>query len=322
MRLNKKNFILCVLLLVTACASLFCTESSTLKVAALNGPSGIGMAYLFENTPNLDGVIPSFEVVASADVLLPKLLKGEIDIGVLPPNAAAKVYNVNNGAIILGGIVGEGMLSVVSTNPKVKKLKDLVGKKLYVAGQGATPEYMIRYLAAKEKISLDGGKKGIELDFSIPTSEIAAALGAGKIENALIPEPFVTVALMKAQNVRKAIDIQELWGKTNYPMTVVVIRKAYAEQNSETVQKFLDAYKNSISWTNANPAEAGALVEKHTLGLNATIASKAIPNAAFVFSYGKDSKVAVEELLSVFMSFAPAAIGGKLPDNEFYFGLE
>ena len=126
-------------------------------MAALNGPSGIGMAYLFENAPDLGTASSSFEVVAGADVLLPKLLKGEVDIGILPPNAAAKVYNANNGAIILGAIVGEGMLTVVSTDSSVKSLSDLKGKKLYVAGQGATPEYMIRYLAGKENISVNGG---------------------------------------------------------------------------------------------------------------------------------------------------------------------
>ena len=40
------------------------------------------------------------------------MLKGEVDIGILPPNAAAKVYNKNKGAIVMGAIVGEGMLSI------------------------------------------------------------------------------------------------------------------------------------------------------------------------------------------------------------------
>ena len=55
------------------------------------------------------------------------------------------------------------------------------GKKLTVAGQGATPEYMIRYLAAKEGISLEGGAEGIELDFSIPNAEIQLSEDSLKI---------------------------------------------------------------------------------------------------------------------------------------------
>ena len=291
------------------------------NIAALNGPSGIGMSYLFETRPVLNGAESNYEVVASADVLLPKLLKGEVDIGILPPNAAAKVYNKNKGAIVMGAIVGEGMLSIVSTDDSVTSLASLKGKKLTVAGQGATPEYMIRYLAAKEGISLEGGPDGIELDFSIPNPEIAAAIASGKIQNALVPEPFATVACTNAKNCRRAVNIQELWGKDNYPMTVVVINAKFASEYPETVQKFLDAYKDSIYWTNTFPVAAGALVEKYTLGLKSMIAAKAIPNANFTFSYAKDSKEKIESLLSVFLNFAPEAIGGKLPDSGFYFGL-
>lgn len=299
----------------------FAKAPDEVNIAALNGPSGIGMSYLFETKPVLNGAESNYEVVASADVLLPKLLKGEVDIGILPPNAAAKVYNKNKGAIVMGAIVGEGMLSIVSTDDSVTSLASLKGKKLTVAGQGATPEYMIRYLAAKEGISLEGGPDGIELDFSIPNPEIAAAIASGKIQNALVPEPFATVACTNAKNCRRAVNIQELWGKDNYPMTVVVINAKFASEYPETVQKFLDAYKDSIYWTNTFPVAAGALVEKYTLGLKAMIAAKAIPNANFTFSYAKDSKEKIESLLSVFLNFAPEAIGGKLPDSGFYFGL-
>ena len=299
----------------------FAKAPDEVNIVALNGPSGIGMSYLFETRPVLNGAESNYEVVASADVLLPKLLKGEVDIGILPPNAAAKVYNKNKGAIVMGAIVGEGMLSIVSTDDSVTSLASLKGKKLTVAGQGATPEYMIRYLAAKEGISLEGGPDGIELDFSIPNPEIAAAIASGKIQNALVPEPFATVACTNAKNCRRAVNIQELWGKDNYPMTVVVINAKFASEYPETVQKFLDAYKDSIYWTNTFPVAAGALVEKYTLGLKSMIAAKAIPNANFTFSYAKDSKEKIESLLSVFLNFAPEAIGGKLPDSGFYFGL-
>ena len=318
MKLKKSLMFVLFALLVGFC---FAKQPEEVNISALNGPSGIGMAYLFETKPDIGAKETNYEVVASADVLLPKLLKGEVQIGILPPNAAAKVYNKNKGAIVMGAVVGEGMLTIVSTDDSVTSLASLKGKKLTVAGQGATPEYMIRYLAAKEGISLEGGKEGIELDFSIPNAEIAAAIASGKIQNALVPEPFATVACTNAKNCRRAINIQELWGKDNYPMTVVVINAKFASEYPETVQKFLDAYKDSIYWTNKYPTAAGALVEKYTLGLKAMIAAKAIPNAHFAFTYAKDAKSKIESLLSIFLEYSPEAIGGKLPDSAFYFGL-
>lgn len=294
-----------------------------LHASVLNGPSGIGMAYLFENNPRLDGVKTTFETTASPDVLLPKMVKGEIDIGILPTNAAAKIYNVN-GLVVLGAVVGEGNLFVMSRDKSIKTIADLAGKKVSVAGHGSTPDYMLRYMASKELIEIGEGANHINMDFSIPTAEIAPSLIAGKIDYALVPEPFATICQMKDQTIRRSLNLQELWmaytdEAVNYPLTVCVIRKEFAEKYPNTTRSFLDAYRQSIEWTNENPVEAGKLVEKHTLGLPATIASKAIPNASFAFVPAIDAKGFVESLLTIFMHSSPESIGGKLPDDGFYF---
>jgi len=295
----------------------------TLHASVLNGPSGMGMAYLFEHEPDLDGVKCTFETTASPDVLLPKMIKGEIDIGILPTNAAAKIYNAN-GLVVLGAIVGEGNLYVMSRDKKVHTVADLVGKKIAVAGHGATPDYLLQYLASKSLIEIGDSDDKINMDFSIPTAEIAPSLIAGKIDYALVPEPFATVCQMKDQSILRSLDLQHLWmaysdEALNYPLTVCVIRKEYAQKYPQTVQKFLDEYRKSIEWTNANPLEAGKLVEKYTLGLSAAIASKSIPNASFAYIPAADAKPFVESLLSVFLQIEPSSIGGKLPDNNFYF---
>jgi len=293
-------------------AAVMAETPSVVRVAALNGPSAVGMAYLFENHPDLGGVESVFENAGAADVFLPKIIKGEYDIGILPPNAAAKVYNAQKGKILLAGVCGNGMLTVITRDSSINTMKDLNGKTVYVAGQGATPEYMMRYLADKAGIN-------VTLDFSIPTAELAAAIASGKIDTACVPEPFATVACMNSSDVRRAIDIQKEWGTDNYPMTVIVVRAEFAQKYPETVRAFLAAYKDSIAWTNAHPLDAGKLVEKHTLGLKAGIVAKSVPYANFTFATAAEARPQVENLLNVFLSFAPQAIGGKLPDDGFYF---
>lgn len=298
-------------------------ENFVLHASVLNGPSGMGMAYLFENHPDLNGVSSTYEITATPDVLLPKMVKGEIDIGILPTNAATKIYNANK-LLVLGAVVGEGNLYVMSRDKNVKTIADLAGKKVVVAGHGATPDYMLQYLAKKSLLEIGEGADQINMDFSIPTAEIPASLISGKIDYALVPEPFATVCQMKDQTILRSIDIQQVWmaysdDASNFPLTVCVVRKEFAEQHPETVRLFLTAYKDAIEWTNAHPVEAGKLVEKYTLGLNAAIAAKAIPNASFAFVPAVDSKPLVENLLSVFLETSPEAIGGKLPDDAFYF---
>lgn len=297
---------------------------ATLKAAAITGPSGIGMAYLFSNPPSLgDETVVTFEAAGSADVLLPKLLSGDIDIGILPPNVAAKLYNVNPDSVVAGAIVGNSTLSLVTRDASIKSLKDLAGRTVSVAGQGATPEYVLRTLLAKSGLPADS----VTLDFSIPNPEIAAALVSDKISCALVPEPFATVAVMNGSKgdapVQRAFLLRDEWNAAglgnDFPMTVCVIRKEYAEKHPATVRKFLEAYRSSIEWTVANPAEAGKLVESAGLGLKAPVAAKSIPSCNFVYIPASESRESLEKLLSAFIEFAPEAVGGKLPDEGFYF---
>lgn len=291
------------------------TEGVTARVGVLSGPSGIPMAYRMENDAESTAV--SYEVFAGANLLLPKLINGEIDIGFLPPNVAAKVYNANNGAILMAAVAGNGMMSLVTKDKNVHSIADIAGKKVSVAGQGATPDYMMRYLLSANKVEA-------ELDFSIPNAQIAPALIAGKIEYAVVPEPFATVAAMKDKDIVRAVDIQSAFALASgtdgvFPMTVIVVRKEFAEANPEAVRSFLAMYKEAADWTLSNPSAAGELVESHGLGLTSAITEVAIPNAAYTFKGAKEAKADVEKILSVFLNLDASSIGGTLPDDAFYF---
>ena len=289
-------------------------EVQFLKVASLNGPSSIPVAYLYENASVLDGAPIEFQLYASPVTELPKLLSGEVDIGFLPPNIAAKAYNSSNHALFMLGISGNGNLYLLSDDPALSSIGGLAGKTVAVAGQGATPEYVFRYLTE----GLD-----VASDYSIQTADLAAALVSGKIHYALVPEPFATVATSKSASVRRSLDIQKLYGEKqgggSYPMTVMVCRADFARKYPCTVQKFLNSYKKASDWTVSHPKEAGKLTEKHTLGLKADVAAAAVPNANFVWIPARKGRDSMEKLLSLFLSFAPESVGGVLPDDGFYY---
>ncbi len=295
------------------CAGL-CAQQ--LRLGVLNGPSCIPAAYLLDE---------SVEKFADPQALLPKMLKGEIDVGFMPANVAAKVYNSSNGAIQCVAITGNGNLSLITTDASVKSFADLKGKTVAVAGQGATPEYMFRYLLDKNGIAADSAD-GVTLDFSIPTAQIAAQLISGKIEYAVVPEPFATVAQTKSDKVVVAVDLQAEYEKFEgkgkvYPLTVMVVTKNFAKKNSKVLKSFLADYQESLAKTLENPMEAGKLCEDFGLGLAAAIVAKSVPKANYVFiAAGKsDAKKKIEELLNVFLSYDASSIGGKLPDKNFYY---
>ena len=294
------------------CAGL-CAQQ--VRFGVLNGPTCIPSAHLLDE---------NVELFADPQALLPKMLKGEIDVGFLPANVAAKVYNSSNGKILCCAITGNGNLSLITTDASVKQLADLKGKSVAVAGQGATPEYIFRYLLQKNGIKADV-KNGVSLDFSIPTPQIAAQLISGKIKYAVVPEPFATVAQLKSDKVLAAVDLQSEYeyfeGKGKiYPLTVMVVTKDFAEKNPQELKAFLAEYEKSFKKTLQNPKEAGELCEKFGLGLAAPIIAKSVPKANYVFIPAENPKAKekIEELLTIFLSFDSASIGGKLPDDNFY----
>ena len=329
----KNKILLIALIFMAFSFSVFARPSKekkhtpeTLRFAVLNGPSGMCFAGMFEQVAEIDGVPVEYEVCASPDVLLPRLLKNEIDIGILPPNVASKVYNSSPDSIVMGAVTGFGMLKVISKDDSVKTLADLKGKTVYVAGAGSTPEYVFRYLLTKNGINTDEKDgKAVVLNFSIPASELPVAVISGKADYAVVPEPFATVAVQKSSgSVKKCINLTNVWAETiessdDYPMTIIVINAGFAKKYPAVVRRFLEECRKSIEWTLAEPEKAGELVEKHTLGLKKEIASKAIPNCSFAYISAKEAKPAVEELLKVFRDYAPESVGNKLPSDNFYF---
>lgn len=276
---------------------------SAQTIAVLNGPSAIPCAYLMEEKPEYN-----YLSCASAQIALPKLIKGEADIGFLPPNLAAKVYTDNKGALLCLGICGNGNLFLITKNQDFTDLSQLEGKTIACAGQGATPEYVMNYILNKK------GIKDVTLDFSTPNAQIAAMVLSGKFEYALAPEPFASVAKEKDSAVKLVSISKEfsaITGGSDFPMTLLVVNKKYAENHKKEISKFINQYEKAVKRTVKTPWEAAELSEKHELGLKAVVAQKAIPNCAFTWIPAKKSKAEIEMLLKLFNQ--------PLPDAGFYY---
>jgi NitT/TauT family transport system substrate-binding protein len=211
------------------------------------------------------------------------------------------------------------MLALLSSDTAVTKVGDLRGKRVAVAGQGAVPEFVLRKVLAAHGLAPDD----LTLDFSLAYPEIAQSLIAGRLETARLPEPFATMARNGNAALVDAIDVQAEWGKAggepDYPMTAVVVDGAFAAENPRLMTALLSAYKASIEWVVAHPAEAGALVEKHELGLRAPVVAAAVPKSAFVYKSAIAARPSVEALFRAFLEYAPESIGGKMPGEGFYY---
>lgn len=299
-------------------------ESVTVRASILNGPTAIPSVYMMEKTAEGKQIYShqtinlTFEKFADPQALLPKLIKNEIDVGFLPVNIAAKVYNSSNKSIVCAGITGNTNLVLITKDKNISSMDDLSDKTVYVAGQGATPEYLFRWLLTQNNVS------NVTLDYSIPPANLPGQVIAGKIQYAVVPEPFASIAISKSKDVFYAIDLQEEYeriagtGKT-VPFTVVVARREFAKENPEALKEYLELLENSMKWAISNPGAAGEYCKKNDIGLAPTVVTNAIPKSNYVFIPAVEAQNKIEELLNIFISLDKKSVGDSLPDSDFYF---
>ena len=153
---------------------------------------------------------------------------------------------------------------------------------------------------------------------------LAAMQASSGYPVAMLPQPYVTTAQMQMEGLKVALDMTEEWDKVSPDSAlvtgVVVARKEFVEQNEAAFNEFLEDYKASTEFVNANVDEAAALVAGYEIVPKEPIAQKALPECNITFISGADMKAKVSGYLKVLYDQNPEAVGGTLPDDAFYYG--
>lgn len=289
-----------------------------MTVAGLNGPTAIGMLKLMSEAPVIGGVRTRFEVVSTPDLMVARILSGSAQVAFLPLNLAANLY-AKGVPVQLAATTGDGVLYVVTSLPGVTSVADLRGKRLYNSERGSTPEFILDFVL--EHAGIDPGRD-LTVDYTYNHVELAQEAATGRVDLAVLPEPFAAMAIARNPKLRIVIDLQKEWGMmtgTNaaYPTTAMVITRSLGAEAPALVSALLRAERASISWANANPGAAGGLAERY-IGLPAKVVAAAVPRMNLRYVPALQAEGGVERFLRELSSFDPASIGGKLPDSRFY----
>lgn len=322
---RRLSFVLTALLLtiiLSGCTALgLGKENVTLRVAALRGPTGVGMVKMLEDKPSLGNhVTVEYQVAETPDVVTARVLSKEIDIAALPTNLAANLYNKGAGYKLLA-INTWGNLYLVSNEVEIVSWEDFKGKTINSIGLGATPDLVFRSLLIANGLDPD---KDVSMDYSMAQVELAGALSAGRVALAVLPEPLVTTTLTKNASLKIVMSLEDEWKKIHGDNIAIaqgclVVREEFAKKHPEVVASFLKQYQESMTWVNSNLEQAGTLIEKHSLGMPAAVAVKAIPRSNIRYMAALDARSQVEAYFNVLLDLAPQAVGGKLPDEGFYY---
>lgn len=301
-------------------------EPVAVRAAALKGPTAMGLVKFMSEVDagNLKDEDYSFQIVASVDEVAPLISKSEVDIAAVPANLASVLYNKTSGAVRVIAVNTLGVLYICELGDTVNTVADLRGKTIFSAGKGATPEYALEYVLRANGLD---PTVDVTIEWKSEHAECVAALAQDATAIAMLPQPFVTTAQAKNDQIRVALDLNQEWaaaceaeGRDGKLITgVAAVRSEFADAHPEAVDAFLGHYRESVEFVNANTDEAAALVGGYDIVPEA-VAKKALPACNITFVDGADMKAQLSGYLEVLADQNADAVGGKLPGDDFYYG--
>ena len=294
----------------------------TLRVAALKGPTAMGMVRLMEDAARGETANGyQFTLAGSPDEIVGSIVKGEFDIAAVPTNLAATLYHKTQGKVQLVALNTLGVLYVVEAGDTIQSVSDLAGKTIYSTGKGSTPEFALNYILEK-----NGLADSVSVEYKTEHAELAALLSQGQAELALLPQPFVTTALAQNDKLRVALDLTQEWdkaaqGASQLTMGCIVAQTSFLEENPAAAAAFLAEYEASVAFVTdpANLDAAAALVVQAGILPKEPVAKAALPHCAITFVAGEEMKKTASGFLEVLYNADPKAVGGALPDDGLYY---
>ncbi len=291
---------------------------TNVKVAALKGPTAMGMVKLMDESKSssVNGNNYEFKIVGAPTEITPMLVKGEVDIAALPANLAAVIFNSTKGKVQVIAVNTLGVLYICENGNSVNSLEDLKGKTIYSSGKGSTPEYALNFILEQN------GLENLPIEWKSEHTECVAALLKDPNAVALLPQPFATTAMVQNPSIRIALDLNKEWDKVSPESAlltgVVVARTDFIKENKKAVDNFLESYKMSTEFVNTNINEGARLIGEIGI-VPEKVAQKALPYCNIVCITGSEMEAILPGYLKVLFDANPKSVGGVLPSEEFYY---
>ena len=209
-------------------------DDTVVRVASLKGPTSLGLLFLMDKAEKGEtSNAYEFQMATGADEILPLMVKGDLDIALIPANVASILYHKTQGGVEVIDINTLGVLYMVSGENDLADFTDLKGKTIYLTGKGTTPDYVLQYLLTANGMSVDD----VTLEYKSEATEVASVLAEDPTAIGLLPQPFVTAACMQNDALKVIFDLNEEWNKiqgvsgSSMVTGVTVVRKEFLEEH-------------------------------------------------------------------------------------------
>lgn len=299
-----------------------------LVIAVSPGPLAIPVARLIE-TDGLAAVAEETEMIVweNPDQLRGIVAANQADLALVPTNTAAVFYN-RGLDVQLVEVSAWSTQFVVGEDPSVKSLADIQGAKLAVPFQGSIPDLVFQYIATKQGLE---PLEDFEVIYTPNPQQAGQLLLAGEVQYAVLPEPQASAVVLNSRGsereLHRVIAFDDEWqsvaGDVRTPILGTVALPSVQDRPA-VLAEFQRRYAEAVEYVVANPDEAGQLAERQfpNLGFKAPLVAESIGHTNWESVPADEARPHLDGFFSILAELSPEVIGGKVPDEGFYYQAE
>jgi NitT/TauT family transport system substrate-binding protein len=207
---------------------------------------------------------------AGLDVQVDLLMNG----GNLIPGAVGGTYDISNASLVATAVAREKGLPVrliapagihvssaptdmlmVAKSSTVRSARDFDGKTIAVSGLGN-----MSFVGVRTWITKNGGDVGSVHFIEFLMSAMPEALQLGRIDAALMTEPFITNARDVARPLANPYDAVAL----RFITAGWIATDGWLQKNPDTARRFVAAMRKAHDWANTHPKESAPILVRYT----------------------------------------------------------
>jgi len=269
-----------------------------------------------------------FRLWKNPDELRALTIQGGADFIAVPSNVAANLYNKGVDIKLLNISVW-GILGMITRDKNLKTLADFKGKTIAMPFRADMPDIVFEEIAKAQGLN---PKKDFKLQYMSSPFDAMQMLIMRRVDHALLAEPAISIALKKtgsfplkliAPDLYRSTDLQKEWGET-FKVETKIPQAGMAVigdmiKNKHVIARFNEEYNKSLQWYKNNPTKAGELVVKTIPMLDAEGVTNSIKHVQLNTVKALDAKKDLEFFYKILEQNNPKTIGGKLPNDGFYY---
>lgn len=311
MKIFKINIFLLLIMgifFLNSCAS---NHQKKVSVIVPTGTPSLGIAAAIQD-PSLVDV----NIVSGSDGLVAGFTNANYDIIVAPVNLGVKFYNTAaNFEYQLYQTIVWGNYFLASTQDiTINQFSDLDSQTLLVFGKNSTPDVVVRTLIAHYNIN-------VNLEYVDDVSTANAYLKTGKAKIIVSAEPSLTkISFNSSFNT---YDLQKEWasvtGSYSFPQAGIFVKKSL--KDDQNVINILNKMISSVEMANSIPnqlVQIAVSVDENLDKIGLEVLQKAI--AKCNLRIDANQKDAIDYYCQKVIDLGIGqTVGGKLPDELFYF---